>query len=213
MLLCMRSLNWITLGMLCLTAAAQPTEAPVSLGIVFDTSGSMGAKLARSRQMTAQFLKTADAQDQFFLIEANDRPVLTTPFTTDTYRLQDHLVFIQSKGRSALWDSVYLGLSEMKRGQNPRKALLVISDGGDNSSRYTEDQVAKMAREARIPIYAFGVNDSAGGRTTEELEGPGRLKEIAEQSGGRYFAVERLDDIPSFAAQVTGEVRSAAPIR
>ena len=147
-LLCMRRLTWITMGMLCITAAAQQPAAPVSVGIVFDTSGSMGAKLGRSRQMAAQFLKAADSQDEFFLIEFNDRPALASAFTTETYKIQDHLVFIQSKGRSALWDAVYLALSEIKKGQHPRKALLVISDGGDNSSHYTENEMKKLVREA-----------------------------------------------------------------
>lgn len=162
--------------------------------------------------MAAQFLKDADSQDEYFLMEANDRPVLASAFTTNTYSIQDHLVFIQAKGRSALWDAVYQALNEARKAQHPRKALLVISDGGENSSHYAEDQVAKLASEAGVPIYAFGVIEPASGRgrTAEELNGPARLQEIAEQSGGRYFAVENLADIPTFAGKVTGELRASA---
>jgi Ca-activated chloride channel family protein len=200
------------MGMLCMTATAQQPTAPVSVGIVFDTSGSMGAKLVRSRQLAAQFLKAADLHDEFFLVEFNDRPVLASAFTANTEEIQDHLVFIQSKGRSALRDAVYLALSEIKKGQNPRKALLVISDGGDNRSQHTEDEITNLVRSAGVPIYAFGVTEPAVSRdrTVEELHGPARLNEIAEQSGGRYFAVENLDDIPTFAAKVASEVHSAA---
>jgi Ca-activated chloride channel family protein len=213
MLLGMQRLTWLAMGMLCATAAAQQPPSPVSVGIVFDTSGSMGAKLGRSRQLAAQFLRTANPQDEFFLIEFNDHPVLAMAFTADTEKIQDHLVFTQSKGRSALWDAVYLALNEIKKGQNPRKALLVISDGGDNSSHYTESEMNNLVRETGVPIYAFGVHEPAAwrGRTAEELDGPARLNEIAKQSGGRYFTVENINDIPIFAATVTGDVRSAAP--
>jgi hypothetical protein len=209
----MRCLRWIAMFMVCGTALGQQPAAPDSVGIVLDTSGSMGAKLGRSRQVASQFLKTAEVQDEFFLIEANDHPVLASAFTTNTYSIQDHLVFVQSKGRSALWDAVYLALSEIKKGQSPHKALVVLSDGGDNRSRYTPDDMTRLVREAGVPIYAFGVYEPAASRvrTAEELEGPLRLKEIAEQSGGRYFTVENINDIPGFAASVSSEVRSAGP--
>lgn len=198
----MQRLIWLTIAILCGTAAAQQPPAPVSVGIVVDTSGSMGGKLARSRQMAAEFLKTSNPEDEFFLIEVNDRPALRTAFTTNTYQIQDQLAFIQAKGRSALRDGVNLALSEVRKGQHPRKALLVISDGGDNSSHLTERELNQLVRQAGVRIYTFGVNDPAPSRG---------LGDLANQSGGRYFAVENLKDVPIFAAAVTAEVRSAAP--
>ena len=173
----------------------------------------MGNKLGRSRQLAAQFLKAANPQDEFFLIEFNDRPKLASSFTGDTEKIQNYLIFVQSKGRSALWDAIYVALNEIKKGRNPHKALLVISDGGDNASRYTENEMKSLVREAGVPIYAFGMNEPAAGRgrTAEELVGPARLNEIARQSGGRSYAVGNLDEIPAFAATVAGEVHSAAP--
>jgi Ca-activated chloride channel family protein len=210
MLHTMRRLTCISIALLAIPAAAQQTAPPVSIGIVLDTSGSMGAKIARSRQVAAQFLNSANSQDEFFLIEAANRPVLASAFTTDPYRMLDRLAFIQSKGRSALWDSAGFAMTEMKNARNPRKALILISDGGDNASQDTPARVAELARDSDVPIYVFGVHDPVSqARTAEELDGPAKLKDIADQSRGRYFAVENLNDIPIFTSQVTSQIRSA----
>ena len=185
-------------------------DAPLSVGIVFDTSGSMGAKLQKSRQAVTQFMKTANPQDEFFLVEFNDRPELVQGFTKETEEIQNRLTFTQSKGRTALLDGVYMGMSQMKKGQNPRKALLIISDGGDNSSRYTETEVRNAVREADVQIYAIGIFEqiSARGRTLEEMNGPGLLNELAEQTGGRAFAVDNLAELPDVAAKIGIELRN-----
>jgi VWFA-related protein len=185
-------------------------DAPLSIGLVFDTSGSMGSKLQKSRQAAAQFFKTANPQDEFFLVEFNERPQLVVPFTTDTEEMQNHLAFTQSKGRTALLDGVYLAMSQMKKARNPRKALLIISDGGDNSSRYTESEIKNAVREADVQIYAIGIYEpvAARGRTAEEMGGPGLLNEIAEQTGGRAFAVENLNELPDVAAKIGIELRN-----
>ena len=109
-------------------------DVPISIGIVFDTSGSMGAKLARSREAVAQFLRTANPEDECFLIEINDRPELSVGFTPSLGEIQSRLTFAQAKGRTALLDGVYMAMTLMKKARNPRKAILIISDGGDNSS-------------------------------------------------------------------------------
>src|ERR1700691_3642091 len=108
-------------------------DAPLSVGVVFDCSGSMGAKLEKSRQAVAQFFKTANPEDEFFLVEFSDRADLVIKFTTSLEEIQNRLTFTQSKGKTALLDAVYLGLHEMKKAKNARKALLIISDGGDNN--------------------------------------------------------------------------------
>ena len=185
-------------------------DAPLSIGLVFDTSGSMGPKLQKSRLAAAQFFKTANPQDEFFLIEFNDRPRLVVPFTNDTDQIQNNLTFTQSKGRTALLDGIYLAMNEMKKAHNPRKALLVISDGGDNSSRYTESEIKNAVREADVQIYAIGIYEPMGsrGRTAEELNGPGLLSEVAEQTGGRHFPVENLNELPDVAAKIGIELRN-----
>ena len=185
-------------------------DAPLSVGIVFDTSGSMGAKLQRSRQAVAQFMKTANPQDEFFLVEFSDRPELVQGFTTEIEEIQNRLTFTQAKGRTALLDGVYMAMNLMKKAHNPRKAILIISDGGDNSSRYTETEVKNAVREADVQIYAIGIFEPimARGRTPEEMNGPTMLAEIAEQTGGRHFAVDNLAELPDVAAKIGIELRN-----
>jgi len=185
-------------------------DAPLSIGLVFDTSGSMGSKLGKSRQAVAQFFKTANPEDEFFLVQFNDRPELIQDFTTNLEDIQNRLTFTQAKGRTALLDAVYMALHKMKKARNPRKALLIISDGGDNSSRYTESEIKNLVREADVQIYAIGIFEpvSSRGRTAEELSGPGLLNELAEQTGGRHFAVENLNELPDVAAKIGIELRN-----
>lgn len=185
-------------------------DAPLSVGIVFDTSGSMGNKLQKSRQAVAQFLKLANPEDEFFLIEFNDRPELVVPFTTSTEEIQSRLTFTQPKGRTSLLDGVYMAMATMKKARNPRKAILIISDGGDNSSRYTETEVKNAVREADVQIYAIGIFEpmSGRGRTPEEMGGPALLGEISEQTGGRHFAVDNLAELPDVAAKIGIELRN-----
>lgn len=185
-------------------------DAPISIGLVFDTSGSMGAKLQKSRLAAAEFFKTANPADEFFLIQFNDRPQLSVPFTTDTDKIQNTLTFTQSKGRTALLDSVYLAMHEMKHAHNPRKAILIISDGGDNSSRYTETEIKNAVREADVQIFAIGIFESMAtrGRTPEEAEGPSLLNELADQTGGREYAVENVAELPDIAAKIGTELRN-----
>ena len=186
-------------------------DAPMSVGIVFDTSGSMGSKLQKSRQAVAQFARLANPEDEFFLVQFSDRPELTLGFTREPEEIQNRLTFTQSKGRTALLDGVYLAIHEMKKNaHNPRKALLIISDGGDNSSRYTESEIKNLVREADVQIYAIGIFEpvSARGRTAEELSGPSLLSDVAEQTGGRHFPVENLNELPDIAAKIGIELHN-----
>jgi VWFA-related protein len=185
-------------------------DAPLSIGLVFDTSNSMGAKLQKSRQAAAQFFKTANPEDEFFLVQFNDRPEMVVPFTPNPEEIQNRLTFTQAKGRTALLDGVYLAMNQMKKAKNPRKAILVLSDGGDNSSRYTESEIKNLVREADVQIYAIGIFETIGarGHTAEELSGPGLLTELAEQTGGRHFPVENINDLPDIAAKIGIELRN-----
>jgi Ca-activated chloride channel homolog len=185
-------------------------DVPISVGVVFDCSGSMGAKLERSRQAVAQFMRTANPEDEFFLVQFNDRPDLSVPFTSHSEDVQSHLTWVQSKGRTALLDGVAMAMNEMKKAHNGRKALLIISDGGDNSSRFTESEVRNWVREGDVQIYAIGIFEPVGsrGRTPEEMSGPGLLSDLAEQTGGRNFSVENLADLPDVAAKIGLELRN-----
>ena len=118
-------------------------DAPLSVGVVFDCSGSMGNKLDKSRQAVAQFFKTGQSRGRIFPGAVQRSANLVQPFTRNLEEIQNQLTFTQSKGRTALLDAVYMALHEMKKAKNPRKALLVISDGGDNSSRYTRSRKSR----------------------------------------------------------------------
>jgi VWFA-related protein len=185
-------------------------DAPLSIGVIFDCSGSMGHKLEKSRLAVAQFFKTANPEDEFFLVQFGDSAELIQPFTRNLEDVQNRLTFTQSKGRTALLDAIYLALHEMKKGKNPRKALLIISDGGDNNSRYTEPEIKNLVKEADVQIYAIGIYESMGarGRTPEEASGQGLLTEIAEQTGGRQYPVDNVNELPDIAAKIGVELRN-----
>lgn len=185
-------------------------EAPLSLAVVFDASGSMGYKMTKAREAVAQFFKTINPEDEFFLVQFNNRPEMVTGFTRSLEEVQSRLTFVRSKGRTALLDAIYLALNQMKQAKNSQKALLVISDGGDNSSRYTPREIKRMVRESDVQIYAIGIYEpySTRGRTPEEAAGPGLLTEIAEATGGRQFAVQNVNELPDIAEKIGIELRN-----
>jgi Ca-activated chloride channel homolog len=185
-------------------------DAPLSVGVVFDCSGSMGHKLEKSRQAVAQFFKLAKPEDEFFLVQFNDSAQLIQGFTRNLEEIQNKLTFVQSKGRTALLDAVYMALQEMKKAHNPRKALLLISDGGDNSSRYSEPEIKSLVKETDAQIYAIGIYEGYGarGRTPEEANGPALLTEIAEVTGGRQYSVDNVNELPDVASKIGVELRN-----
>jgi len=172
-------------------------------------SGSMGNKLRESRQAAAEFFKTANPEDEFSLVEFSDQPKLISPLGTPVADIQNQLTFAPSKGRTALLDAVFLAMHEMKKSTKNRKALLIISDGGDNASRYTESEVRSLVRESDVMIYAIGVFEAPGARnrTPEEASGPGLLNDLCEQSGGRHFPAE-ISELPDIAAKIGVELRN-----
>ncbi len=185
-------------------------DAPLSVGLLVDTSGSMGSKIAISRDAVGQFLKTMNAQDEAFLIEFSDRAEMVVPFTRSSGEIQDKMTSVESQGMTALLDAVYMGLHEMKRARNPRKALVIISDGGDNNSRYTASEIKGLVREADVQIYSLGVFEAFPSLvlSAAELSGPKLLSELAQQTGGRAFGAGRADELPSLAIKIGIELRN-----
>jgi Ca-activated chloride channel family protein len=185
-------------------------DAPLSVGVVFDMSGSMDNKLRISRQAAVQFLKTMNPEDEAFLIAFSDHASLVSGFTTRIEEIQSKLMSLQPGGLTALLDAAGLALQEMKKARNPRKAILIISDGGDNNSRYSSSQIQSLVREADLQLYAMGVFEPSIfiGMTKEEISGPRLLAEIAEQTGGRVFAATDPNDLPSVATRIGIELRN-----
>ena len=185
-------------------------DVPISIGVIFDFSGSMSNKVGKAREAALQFFKTANPQDEFFLVSFNERAELTSAFTNSVEDLQSRLMLTAPKGRTALLDAIYLGLSEMRGAHNAKRALLILSDGGDNHSRYNENDIKRLVKEADTQLYGIGIFDPLGSRnrTPEELKGPSLLSEVTEMTGGRVFAVERIEDLPDIATKIGMELRN-----
>ena len=182
-------------------------DAPVSIGIIFDLSGSMSSKLVRAKESILEFIKTANPQDEFFVIGFNDRPELIEDFTSSVEDIQARLATVQSGHRTALLDAIYYGLVKMRDARHERKAILLVSDGGDNRSRYTENEVRSQVREADVEIYSIGIFDPYAA-TPEERTGPQLLNEISEETGGRLFRVDDLAEMGDIAEKISTELRN-----
>jgi len=185
-------------------------DVPISIGVIFDCSGSMSNKLGKAREAALDFFKTANPADEFFLVSFNERAELTSSFTNSVEELQSQMMLTSSKGRTALLDAIYLGLSQMRGAHNAKRALLILSDGGDNHSRYQEGDIKRLVKEADTQLYAIGIFDPLGyrSRTSEELNGPSLLSEITEMTGGRVFAAENLNGLPDIAVKIGLELRN-----
>jgi len=185
-------------------------DVPISIGVIFDYSGSMANKAAKAREAAIQFFKTANPADEFFLVSFNEHAELTSSFTNSVEDLQSRMLLSAPKGRTALLDAIYLGLSEMRSAHNAKRALLILSDGGDNHSRYTESDIKRLVKEADTQLYAIGIFDPVGyrNRTLEEGNGPSLLSEVTELTGGRVFPVEKLEDLPDIASKIGMELRN-----
>ena len=180
-------------------------DEPVAVGLVFDTSGSMGDKLQRSRMAAREFFHISNPEDEFFLVEFDNSPRLVVSLTSDTGTIEDHLAFSRSRGSTALLDAIFLALHEMKHSKKNKKALLIISDGGDNHSRYSEKEVNSVVKESDVLIYSIGV--FGGGGTPEEAGGPALLSKVSEQTGGRLFEANAAE-LPDIAKKIGIELRN-----
>jgi Ca-activated chloride channel homolog len=182
-------------------------DAPVSLGVIFDMSGSMSSKIERAREAVVEFFKTANPQDEFFMITFADKPEEISDFTQSVEDIQGKLVYTIPKGRTALLDAIYLGVSKMRQAKYPKKSLLIISDGGDNHSRYTEGEIKSLVKEADILIYAIGIYDHSF-PTDEERLGPQLLSDLTELTGGRAFTIDNPNDLADVATKIGIELRN-----
>jgi Ca-activated chloride channel homolog len=182
-------------------------DAPVSLGVIFDMSGSMSSKIDRAREAVLEFFKTANPQDEFFMITFADKPDEVSDFTQSVEDIQGKLVYTVPKGRTALLDAIYLGVSKMRQAKYPKRALLIISDGGDNHSRYTEGEIRNLVKEADVLIYAIGIYDHFF-PTEEERLGPQLLTDVTELTGGRSFTIDNPNDLADVATKIGIELRN-----
>jgi Ca-activated chloride channel homolog len=182
-------------------------DSPISLGVIFDISGSMSSKIQKSREAVVEFFKTANPADEFFMISFADKPELLADFTQSIEEIQGRLVTAVPHGRTALLDAIYLGINQMKKAKHQKKALLVISDGGDNHSRYTEGELKSLVKEADVQIYAIGIFDMSP-TTPEERLGPAMLGQISDITGGRTFTIDNPNELADVATKIGIELRN-----
>lgn len=181
-------------------------DAPISVGILLDISHSMANKLERAREAVRQFCEVSNPQDEFFMITFSDEPMLAADFTGNPGELENSLTSTQAKGRTSLLDAIYMGIRKMKNARYPRRALLIISDGGDNRSRYSERQVKSAVKEADVLIYAVGIYDTYSS-TQEELLGPELLKSVSEVTGGQAYTLSSIPEMPEVARSIGTRLR------
>jgi VWFA-related protein len=176
-------------------------DAPASVGLIFDASGSMRDKMATSVAAVDQFFQTTLPGDEFLLVRFSDKPVLITGFTNDTHEISTWLHSIRAGGWTALHDAIYLGVQKMKKARNARKALLILSDGGDNNSRYSAPEIRDLVREADVRVYSIGLQLGM-------LQGGRFLEKISEDTGGRMIKVRKLDELQEAIEKLSRDLRS-----
>jgi Ca-activated chloride channel homolog len=182
-------------------------DVPISLGVIFDTSGSMSNKIEKAREAVVEFFRTANPQDEFFMVSFNDRPEMVADFTSSVEDVQAKMVYTVPKGRTSLMDAIYMALHQMRKAHQQKKALLIISDGGDNHSRYTENEIKSLVKEADVQIYGIGIFDTSPS-TPEEKMGPVTLSEITDVTGGRTFTIDNPNELADVATKIGIELRN-----
>jgi Ca-activated chloride channel family protein len=182
-------------------------DAPVSLGIILDVSGSMATKIERAREAVLKLLESSNPEDEFFLITFSDTPHLAQNFTQQIGDIQQRLVYVRPKGSTALLDAIDLGLNKMHEAKFARKALLLISDGGDNHSRHSEKEVKARVKESDVLIYSVGIFDRQFA-TLEERLGPELLADISEVTGASCYTLDNPNDLPLITQHIGVELRN-----
>ena len=180
-------------------------DEPIALGFVFDTSGSMRGALPAGREAAEQFLKLANPEDEFFLVEFDSAPRLTIPLTSDTGRIGTEILMTKSGGSTALIDALYLALHEIQKSKKTKKALVLISDGGENNSRYTGAEIKNVVREADVLIYTVAVGGGYLG--ADEEYGRGLMNRIAEMTGAHMYVAGPYE-LPDIAQKIGIELRN-----
>jgi len=183
-------------------------DSPVSVGVIFDVSGSMGGdKIRRARDALSRFVQTSHNSDEYFLIGFNSRAQLLLDKTRDGNAVLDKLMFVQTRNQTALYDACYLGVEKVQRGTHPKRALLLISDGQDNNSRYTFSELRKLLKESDVTLYAIGILSGNDAGSSMGMEGQGVLDDLANVSGGKAFFPRTAAEMDDIFEQIALELR------
>jgi Ca-activated chloride channel family protein len=183
-------------------------DAPVSVGIIFDVSGSMnGEKIQKARQALSKFIGTSHPMDEYFLIAFNKRAQLLLDRTRNGEAVLDKLQLVQPKDNTALYDAVYLGTEKVTTGAHQKRALIIISDGQDNNSRYTFSDVRRELKESDVSVYAIGILGGGDASSSEGVTGQSYLEELAGVTGGRAFFPQTNIEMDEIFERIALELR------
>jgi Ca-activated chloride channel homolog len=174
-------------------------DEPIALGLIFDVSGSMRGTLPQGRSAAAQFLRLANPEDEFFLVEFDKTPRLTVPLTADTGTINTEILLTKSGGSTALFDAVYLAINEMRKSKKTKKALVLMSDGGENHSRYTQREVDNLVRESDVLIYTVMIPGQDAN--------PSLMTRIAEMTGAHGYLAGAVE-LSDIAQKICVELRN-----
>lgn len=184
-------------------------DAPLSVGVIFDVSGSMsGSKVKRARDALKKFIETSHIEDEYFLIGFNSRAQLLLDKTRDGDALLEKLTFVDTKGTTALYDACYLGVEKVTRGTHKKQALLVISDGQDNNSRYTFKELSRLLKESDVAIYGIGILGGGDFGSSLGMQGQAFLDEMASITGGKSFFPNSGEEMDDAFSRIATELRS-----
>jgi len=179
-------------------------ELPVTLGIILDVSGSMEGQISTARNAVVTFLKSGNPEDQYFLIEFNNKISVVQDFTTDITRLQDRVAFTRTKGMTPMYDATYMGLEKLRELKSPKKAVLLITDGEDNHSRYNAADIMGYLKEQDVQIFGIGITSEFGHRQA----GHSKIEELTDFSGGRAFFPNSVYDLEDICTKIAVELRN-----
>ena len=182
-------------------------DAPISIAVILDTSHSMGIKLEQAREAALEFFSYSNPKDEFAVVSFADTPRMLAEFTDSEAEIESALRPVEAAGQTALWDAVYVGLKEVGRAHYSKRAMLVISDGGDNHSRYTEGEIKAILKEADVQVYAIDLYERYP-KTPEEKSGFLALDEVTSVTGGRVFLTHDSNELHRAVKQISDELRT-----
>ncbi len=183
-------------------------DDPISVAILLDVSKSMSNKIETERAAIVEFFNNANPEDEYFAIAFSDRPRVLADSTQSVDQLQGKLLAEQPGGPTAMLDAVYLAISKLRSARYERKAILILSDGGDNASRYKLREIRSVAQESDVQIYAIGLFETFFFNTIEEKLGKVWLGEITDVTGGRTITVDNRGKVPEAAAMISRAMRN-----
>lgn len=183
-------------------------DSPISIGLLVDVSGSMRDKMDSTRAAVEQFFRNANPEDDYFVITFNNRPRVLSDVTQSTAGIETELGLVEPTGSTALLDAVYLGVSKLRNARYSRRALVIISDGGDNASRYKLREIKNLIAESDVMVYAIGIFGTGPFKTFEEAMGERWLSTMTDITGGRTTTVRNVAGLPEVCALLSRELRN-----